>query len=121
MTTITTIHIIDQPWGGVTVCTTAGEPVPVGNDRHLTPGERLANTLLQACIHQASDVRYWHARDKAMGFALDLFDPEALGYADVDEIRKHALWVLGRPNGLGNPPAPGTPSTPTPPVAHSAT
>ena len=44
MTTVTTIHLIDQPGGGITVCTTAGTPHP---GQRLTPGQALATDLLR--------------------------------------------------------------------------
>ena len=79
MTTVTTIHLIDQPGGGITVCTTAGTPHP---GQRLTPGQALATDLLRECTHRASDVRYWQGHDKAMAFVLELSNPEGLGYAD---------------------------------------
>ena len=114
MATITTIHIIDQPGGGVTVCTTAGTPHP---GQRLTPGQALATDLLRECTHRASDVRYWQGQDKAMALVLDLHDPEGLGYADKAALVAAASDVLGRPLGLGNPPAP---TTETPRIAHHA-
>lgn len=50
-----TIHLIDQPAGGIMVLTTAGSPLP---GRGLTPAQSLATDLLTQCTHRASDVRY---------------------------------------------------------------
>lgn len=117
MTTITTIHLIDQPGGGVTVCTTAGTPHP---GQRLTPGQALATDLLRECPHRASDVRYWQNADKAMAFVLEVGNPDGLGYADKATLVQAAQAVLGRPQGLGNPPAPNKPTAPTPRIAHHA-
>ena len=117
MTTVTTIHLIDQPGGGITVCTTAGTPHP---GQRLTPGQALATDLLRECTHRASDVRYWQGHDKAMAFVLELSNPEGLGYADKATLHAAAQAVLGRPYGLGNPPAPSKPTTETPRIAHHA-
>ena len=94
MTTVTTIHLIDQPGGGITVCTTAGTPHP---GQRLTPGQALATDLLRECTHRASDVRYWQGHDKAMAFVLELRNPEGLGYADKATLHAAAQAVLGRP------------------------
>jgi hypothetical protein len=85
------------------VCTTAATPHP---GQRLTPGQALATDLLRECTHRASDVRYWQGQDKAMALVLDLHDPEGLGYADKAALVAAARDVLGRPLGLGNPPAP---------------
>ena len=108
MTTVTTIHLIDQPGGGVTVCTTAGTPHP---GQRLTPGQALATDLLRECTHRASDVRYWQGHDKAMAFVLELSNPEGLGYADKATLHAAAQAVGAAQHGLGNPPAPSKPTT----------
>lgn len=90
----TTIHIVDQPGGGVTVYTTAGSPLP---GQRLTPGQALATDLLNLCTHRASDVRYWHGRDKALELVNDLLCPEQYGYAVSREVHNAARRVLGIP------------------------
>lgn len=95
MTSITTtIHIIDQPGGGVMVYTTAGSPLP---GQRLTPGQALATDLLNQCTHRASDVRYWHGKDKALELVQDLLNPEQYGYAVSGEVHRAARRVLGLP------------------------
>ncbi|MDP3228370.1 MAG: hypothetical protein Q8N13_10400 [Acidovorax sp.] len=100
----TTLHIIDQPGGGVIVYTTAGTPLP---GQRLTPGQALATDLLNECTHRASDVRYWHGKDKAMELVSDLVDPDGFGYAVTSEVHRAACRVLGRPT---NPPTPEVPA-----------
>ncbi|MFI8616513.1 hypothetical protein ACIGHN_13510 [Acidovorax sp. NPDC077693] len=90
----TTIHIIDQPGGGVMVYTTAGTSLP---GQRLTPGQALATDLLTQCAHRASDVRYWHGKDKAMELVQELVDPEQYGYAVSHEVFRAASRLLGRP------------------------
>lgn len=75
------------------------------------PGQALATDLLRECTHRARDVRYWQGHDKAMAFVLELSNPEGLGYADKATLHAAAQAVLGRPHGLGNPPAPSKPAT----------
>ena len=94
MSHITTIHIIDQPGGGVTVCTTAGTPHP---GQRLTPGQALATDLINQCTHRASDVRYWHGEDKALALVHDLLNPDQYGWAISSEVRRVASRVLGLP------------------------
>ena len=89
-----TIHIIDQPGGGVMVYTTGGAPIP---GQRLTPGHALATDLLNLCTHRASDVRYWHGRDKAMELVRDLINPDQYGYAVSSEVARAARRVLGLP------------------------
>ena len=90
----TTIHVIDQPGGGVMVYTTAGSPLP---GQRLTPGQALATDLLNLCTHRASDVRYWHGKDKAMELVRDLLDPDQYGYAVGPEVHRAARRLLGMP------------------------
>ena len=94
MTTVTTIHLIDQPGGGITVCTTAGTPHP---GQRLTPGQALATDLLRECTHRASDVRYWQGHDKAMELVQDLLNPDQYGYAVSPEVHRAARRVMGLP------------------------
>ena len=94
MATITTIHIIDQPGGGVTVCTTAATPHP---GQRLTPGQALATDLLRECTHRASDVRYWHGEDKALALVHDLLNPDQYGFAVTPEVHNAARSALGLP------------------------
>lgn len=108
MTTVTTIHLIDQPGGGVAVCTT-GTPHP---GQRLTPGQALATDLLRECTHRASDVRYWQGCDKAMAFVLELSSPEGLGYADKATLHAAARAVLGRPTAWATSPPPASPHPP---------
>lgn len=100
----TTIHIIDQPGGGIMVYTTAGTPLP---GQRLTPGQALATDLLNVCTHRASDVRYWHGKDKAMELVRDLVDPDQYGYAVGPEVHRAAARLLGthNPNQPGEVPA----------------
>lgn len=98
MTSITTtIHIIDQPGGGVMVYTTAGSPLP---GQRLTPGQALATDLLTQCTHRASDVRYWHSADKPLDFVQSVLDPERNGWAVSELVRDQARMVLGIPRVL---------------------
>lgn len=90
----TTIHIIDQPGGGIMVYTTSGSPLP---GQRLTPGQALATDLLNLCTHRASDVRYWHGKDRAMELVHELVDPDQYGYAVSAEVHRAACRVLGRP------------------------
>lgn len=94
MTSITTIHIHDLPGGGIMVYTTGGAPIP---GQRLTPGQALATDLLNQCTHRASDVRYWHGRDKALELVRELIDPDQFGYACSGEVRRAACRVLGLP------------------------
>jgi hypothetical protein len=93
----TTIHIIDQPGGGVLVYTTAGSPLP---GQRLTPGQALATDLLNTCTHRASDVRYWHPADKPLDFVQSMLDPERNGWAVSELVRDEARRVLGIPRVL---------------------
>ena len=88
----TTIHIIDQPGGGVMVYTTAGTPLP-GPRR--SPAEALATALLKGCTPRATEVRYWHGKDKAMELVRDLVDPDQYGYAVSPEVHRAASRLLG--------------------------
>lgn len=100
----TTIHIIDQPGGGIMVYTTAGTPLP---GQRLTPGQALATDLLNVCTHRASDVRYWHGKDKAMELVRELVDPDQYGYAVSAEVHRATTRLLGthNPNQPGEVPA----------------
>lgn len=93
-TTTTTLHIIDLPGGGVMVYTTAGTPLP---GQRLTPGQALATDLLNECSHRASDVRYWHGKDKAIELVRELLDPDQYGYSVSAEVSRAARRVLGLP------------------------
>jgi len=94
MNHITTIHIIDQPCGGVMVYTTAGTPLP---GQRLTPGQALATDLITQCTHRASDVRYWHGEDKAIALVRELLNPDEYGYSVSPEVHRAARRVLGLP------------------------
>ena len=94
MSHITTIHIIDQPCGGVMVYTTAGTPLP---GQRITPGQALATDLITQCTHRASDVRYWHGEDKALALVQHLLNPDQYGWAISSEVRRVAARVLGLP------------------------
>ncbi|CAN7199724.1 hypothetical protein LJR118_000581 [Acidovorax sp. LjRoot118] len=89
-----TIHLIDQPAGGVMVLTTAGSPQP---GRGLTPAQALATDLLTQCTHRASDVRYWQGEDKALAFVESCLQPEGLGFSVNSHARDMARMVLGMP------------------------
>ncbi len=90
----TTIHIIDQPGGGVMVYTTGGAPIP---GQRLSPGQALATDLLNQCTHRASDVRYWHGADRALELVRDLINPDQYGHAVSPEVHRAARRVLGMP------------------------
>lgn len=90
---ITTIHIMDTPGGGVTVLTTAGEPIQ-GAPR--TPAMSLAEQVLGTCVLRASDVRYWQGKDRALDLVRQLTDPEDFGHAVTAEVRQRACEVLAR-------------------------
>ena len=105
MSHITTIHIIDQPCGGVMVYTTAGTPLP---GQRLTPGQALATDLINQCTHRASDVRYWHGEDKALALVHDLLNPDQYGFAVTPEVHNAARSALGLPRVLGLPVTPVT-------------
>ena len=94
----TTIHIIDQPGGGVMVYTTAGTPLP---GQRLTPAQALATDLLNQCARRASDVRYWHGKDKALALVRDLLDPDQYGYSVSHEVHQAARRLLGGPADSG--------------------
>lgn len=98
--TTTTIHIIDQPGGGVIVYSTGGSPIP---GQRLTPGQALATDLLSQCTHRASDVRYWHGTDKALELVSDLINPDQYGHAVSAEVHRAARRVLGMPVNPINP------------------
>lgn len=89
-----TIHLIDQPGGGVTVLTTSGNPILKGTH---SPAQALANKLLFQCAKSASDVRYWQGEDKALAFVESCLQPEGLGYAMNGYARDSARIVLGLP------------------------
>lgn len=91
---ITTIHIMDTPGGGVTVLTTAGQPIPGAS---CTPAQALASQVLDACEHTASDVRFWQGKDPALQLVQELVDPEGFGHAVTQEVRLRACDVLARP------------------------
>jgi len=91
---ITTIHIMDTPGGGVTVLTTAGQHVPGAK---YTPAQTLAHLALYDLEKCASDVRYWHGKDPALQLVQELVDPEAFGHAVTLEVRLRACDVLARP------------------------
>lgn len=99
--TATTIHIIDQPGGGVIVYTTGGAPIP---GQRLTPGQALATDILNQCTHRASDVHYWQCRDQALELVRELLDPDQFGYAVSSEVRRAACRVLGLPAGTAPQP-----------------
>ncbi len=88
-----TIHLTDLPGGGVTVHTTAGQPIP---GARLSPAQALATDLLNECGHRASDVRYWQGKDPAMALMHELVDPEGFGHSVTPEVRRRASQVLGR-------------------------
>lgn len=90
----TTIHITDLPDGGIMVHTTAGSPLP---GQRLTPGQALATDLLNTCTHRASDVRYWHGKDRALEFVESCLNPDGNGYAVNAYVRDQARHVLGLP------------------------
>ncbi|MBF9263916.1 hypothetical protein [Paracidovorax cattleyae] len=90
---ITTIHIMDTPGGGVTVLTTAGEPIPGSS---CTPAQTLATQVLGTCVLRASDVRYWQGKDRALDLVRQLTDPEDFGHAVTAEVRQRACEVLAR-------------------------
>lgn len=89
-----TIHITDEPGGGVTVRTTAGTPMP---GARLTPAQALATDLLNECAHRASDVRYWQGKDRALEFVESCLNPEGNGFAVSAYVRDQARHVLGLP------------------------
>lgn len=96
-----TIHITDIAGGGVTVLTTAGTPLP---GLRLTPAEALATDLLNTCARRASDVHYWQGKDRALDLVQELINPDELGYAVTDTVRRRASAVLGRLTDMqGNP------------------
>ncbi|MGV3679698.1 MAG: hypothetical protein ACO1PM_08230 [Acidovorax sp.] len=88
-----TIHLIDQPAGGIMVLTTAGSSIP----GHHTPAQALAADLLTQCTKRASDVRYWQGEDKALAFVESCLQPEGLGYSMNGYARDSARLVLGLP------------------------
>lgn len=94
MTKTITIHLIEQPNGSVRAYTTAGSPIP---GRRLAPAEALAMDLLNVCSHRASDVMYWHGKDKALELVRGLIDPEQFGYSVSAEVNRAAKRVLGMP------------------------
>lgn len=89
-----TIHLIDQPAGGVTVLTTSGNPLLKGSH---SPAQALANKLLFQCVKSASDVRYWQGEDKALAFVESCLQPEGLGFSVNSHARDMARMVLGLP------------------------
>lgn len=89
-----TIHITDAPGGGVTVLTTAGQPFP---GERLTPAQALATDLLNTCVRQASDVRYWGERDRALELVNDLLTPDQYGWSVNRDVHNAARRVLGIP------------------------
>lgn len=91
-----TIHITDEPGGGIAVLTTAGTPLP---GARLTPAEALATDVLATCAHRAGGVRYWHGKDRALALLRELLDPEELGYEVTPQVRQRARDVLGRSEG----------------------
>lgn len=88
-----TIHLIDQPAGGIMVLTTAGSPIP----GHRTPAQALAADLLTQCTQRASDVRYWQGEDRALAFVESCLRPEGLGFSMNGYARDSARMVLGLP------------------------
>lgn len=65
--------------------------------QRLTPGQALATDLLNTCTHRASDVRYWHGKDRALEFVESCLNPEGNGYAVNAYVRDQARHVLGLP------------------------
>lgn len=90
---VTTIHVIELPGGGLSVCTTASSPNPA---ERMAPSQSMAVDLLRHCERQGVPVTYWQGSDKAMEFLADLSEPEGLGYADKGEIVRAAAMTLGR-------------------------
>lgn len=88
-----TIHITDEPGGGVAVLTTAGTPLP---GMRLSPAEALATDVLATCAHRAGGVRYWHGKDRALDLVQEILDPEGFGYCVTAEVHARAREVLDR-------------------------
>lgn len=92
MATIT-ITITDLAAAHVSVCTDASPPA-VG--RGVTPAEALAMELLGTAFKRGAYVIYDKHQVPAIALALELLDPEGLGFAVTSEVRDRAREVLGR-------------------------
>lgn len=93
MATIT-ITIVDLPDGSVSVRTDAERPL-VG--RGVTVAEALAMELLGTAFKRNAEVVYDPHQVPAISLALELLDPEGLGFSVTAEVRNRARDVLGRP------------------------
>lgn len=92
MATIT-ITITDLAAAHVSVCTDASPPA-VG--RGVTPAEALAMELLGTAFRRGAHVVYDKHQVPAIALALELLDPEGLGFAVTAEVRDRARVALGR-------------------------
>jgi hypothetical protein len=90
---IITITLIDLPDGTVRVCTD-GSPPLVGQG--LCHSQALAMELLGTAFKRRAEVVYDPHQVPAIALALELLDPEGLGFAVNKEIRDRARLALGR-------------------------
>lgn len=88
-----TITITDLPAGHVSVCTDASPPM-IGCG--VTPAEALAMELLGTAYKRGAHVVYDKHQVPAIALALELLNPEGLGFAVTSEVRDRAREVLGR-------------------------
>jgi hypothetical protein len=92
MATIT-LTITDLAAGHVSVCTDANPPA-IG--RGVTPAEAIAMELLGTAFKRGGHVVYDKHQVPAISLALELLDPEGLGFAVTSEVRDRARQALGR-------------------------
>lgn len=92
MATIT-LTIKDLAAGHVSVCTDANPPA-VG--RGVTPAEAIAMELLGTAFKRGGHVVYDKHQVPAIALALELLNPEGLGFAVTSEVRDRAREALGR-------------------------
>ena len=88
-----TITLIDRPDGTVSVCTD-GSPPLVGQG--VSHSQALAMELLGTAFKRGAEVVYDAHQVPAIALALELLDPEGLGFAVNREVRDRARLALGR-------------------------
>ncbi|MBO9647387.1 MAG: hypothetical protein J7605_02670 [Variovorax sp.] len=99
-----TITITDLADAEIRVTTDAQAPT-VGTA--VSPAQAIAMELLGIAFKRGCFVVYDAKRVPAIALALELLDPEGLGFAVTPEVRDRARVVLGRPGAERRQPMQG--------------